>query len=231
MEHAIRIVTISREFGAGGSELAHAVGARLDWPVLDHDIVPRVAARLGMREAVVQQLNEHPPPLMHRLAAALLVLPPEAPVSVDPRDVLDLDAVADAACAELLEAARSAPVVLVGHGGQALFGDRADALHLRVVAPMEARLRRLCRRFGCDDRFAQAELRRTDEARRQYLRRYRGIDGSDPLHYHLEINTGRVTIDEAASLVVQLVEGRGAERHALGAAPSPSTATPSPRCM
>jgi cytidylate kinase len=210
MPHATDLITISREFGAGGSELARAVGARLGWTVLDRDVVTRVAARLGMGEQAVERLDEQPPPLMQRLAAALLVLPPEAPVIVHPQDALDPDAVATAARDVLLEAARTPPLVVVGHGGQALFRDRPGAVHLRVVAPVEERRLRVCRRFGCDDRFAASEMRRIDEARRQYLRRYRGVDAADPLLYDIVVNTGRVTVDEAADAVAGLERQRGA---------------------
>src|SRR5258706_14619672 len=80
----IRLITVSREFGAGGSDLASALGSRLKWPVLDHDIVHRVAERLRLNDGTVQLFHEHPPSLVAPIATVLIVslpgmysLPPE----------------------------------------------------------------------------------------------------------------------------------------------------------
>ena len=75
------LITVSREFGAGGSELARKLGERLGWPVLDDDVACRCAKRLHIDTAAVERVREHSPTLLARLSAALLVAPPEAPVA------------------------------------------------------------------------------------------------------------------------------------------------------
>src|SRR5258708_34049353 len=70
---SIRLITVSREFGAGGSDLAHELGARLKWPVLDHDIVHRVAKRLRLDDGSVEPFDEHPPSLLARIATVRIV--------------------------------------------------------------------------------------------------------------------------------------------------------------
>jgi Cytidylate kinase-like family len=205
---AIDVVTIAREFGAGGSELAEALGARLGWPVLDRELPERVARRLRLEPATVARLDEHAPNFLSRVASAMLVCPPEAPLFVDTSEMLSPDAVAEAARAELLEAVESPPLVVVGHGAQCLFRDRVGTLHVRLVAPPAARIARLRRRLACDDRSAAAALRRVDEERESYVRRYFDAEWRDPMLYDLQINTGRMTIPDAAALVAALVEQR-----------------------
>lgn len=201
----IDVVTIAREYGAGGSELAQALGERLGWPVLDRQLATLVAARLGLDEAAVARMDEHAPTLLARLASAMVVYPPEAPVYVDTSEIPTPDAVADAAREEVLAAAARPPVVIVGHGAQCLLRDRPGTLHLRLVAPVEERAARVRQRLGCDPREAAAQLRRVDDDRNAYIRRYHGASWRDPLLYDLEINTGRVDIDAAAALVAGLV--------------------------
>lgn len=229
MNHPVDVITISREFGAGGSELAHAVGARLGWRVLDGEIVRLVAARLGIEVSAAEKLDEHPTPLLERFAAMLPITLPEAPVVMDPRDLPDPDAVAHAARDVFLHAVQSPPVVLVGHGGQSFFRDRPGTLHVRVVAPLADRVRRVCRRFGRDDRSAAAEVRHTDEDRRQYLRRHCDVDWTDPLLYDVQFNTGRVSIDAAADILTRLVEHGGSDPREAAALPiAPCDGAPSP---
>lgn len=199
---AIDVVTISREFGAGGSDLATELGARLGWPILDHAFVERVAERLKLDPRTVEVLDEHPPTLFSRVASALLIAPVESPMLLDTSQVLSPDAVADASRAAIMEAVARPPVIIVGHGGQVMLRDRPHTLHVRLVAPIEARVKRICARGGCDARTASADIRRIDDARTGYIRRYFHHDLRDPLLYDLTINTGRTSIAGAADLVV-----------------------------
>jgi cytidylate kinase len=202
----IEIVTVSREFGAGGSELASRLGERLSWPVLDDEVACRCAQRLQIDTAAVERMREHSPTLLARITAALLVAPPEAP-GIDTTHLMRIDAIAEAAFESITEAAERLPVIFVGFGTQCIFADRADALHVRLVAPMETRVERLRARFGWDAATAATKARRMDEDRRRYVQRYFHRDVHDPLLYDLQINTGRTTIDEAAALIAQLVRG------------------------
>jgi Cytidylate kinase-like family len=211
----IDVITVAREFGAGGSELATALGRRLGWRVLDRDLIDRVAERLRMDPRAVEAIDEHPPHYLARVAAALHVAPPEAPMFIETADLLSPDAVAHAAREVLMESVQTPPVIVVGHGGQCLLHGRATAFHVRLVAPIERRAERLCARGACDPRSAASSIRRMDDARHAYIRRYHNADWRDPLLYDAVVNTGRITIAEAAELVVALVRARGG--HSLGA--------------
>jgi len=204
----IEIVTVSREFGAGGSELAARLGVRLGWPVLDDEVACRCAERLHLDTAAVARLREHSPTLLARLTAALLVAPPEAP-GIDTTHLLRIDAIAEAAFESIMEAAQTLPLIFVGFGTQCIFADRPDALHVRLVAPIETRVQRLRDRFGWDAVTAASKARRMDDDRRRYVQRYFHRDVLDPLLYDIQINTGRTTIDEAAALIERLVRAGG----------------------
>ena len=206
----IELITVSRQFGAGGSELARKIGERLNWPVLDDEVACRCAKRLHLDTAAVQRLREHSPTLLARLSSALLVAPPEAP-GIDTTHLLRVDAMAEAALESIMEAAKSLPLIVVGFGTQCMFADRADALHVRLVAPMTTRVERLHARYGWDATNAATRARRVDEDRRRYVQRYFHRDVNDPLLYDVQINTGRTTLDEAASMIEQLVH---VEQHA-----------------
>lgn len=207
----IDLITISREFGSGGSEFAHALGARLGWPVLDRALVYQVAERLELDAAVIERLDEHPPTRLSRLAAALFVLPPEMPSTyVAPHEQLGPDDVASAVQQVIADAVRTPPLVVVGHGAQCAFCDRPGTLHVRLVAPLDARVRRLAPRLACDQGRAVGEARRMDTERARYIQRYYRRDWNDPLLYDLQLNTGRVSIDDAATLVAGLVRGESA---------------------
>jgi CMP/dCMP kinase len=201
----IRLITISREYGAGGSELGVLLGSSLGWPVLDHELVRQLAARLSCEEGDVAAMDEHAPSFLERLAAVATVTAPESRVHSRPWTT-DPDCVAAAAREVLLEAAQNPPLIVVGHGGNCLFRGRPDVLRVRVTAPLDVRIRRVTRRSGSTPAQAAAMVRRRDSDRQHYLQRYYQTDVNDAYTYDLQINTGTVSLETAAQLVLGVVQ-------------------------
>jgi cytidylate kinase len=207
---AVQVITISREYGAGGSELGVILGETLGWPVLDHELVRQLAARLRCEEGEVKAMAEHAPSFLERLAAVAVVTAPESRVHSRPW-ATDPDCVAAAAREVLLEAARTPPLVVVGHGGNCLFRDRPDVLRVRVTAPFDVRVKRVARRTGATAQQAAADVRRRDADRQQYLQRYYQRDVNDACQYDLQINTGTVSLEAASQLVMSLLRPQDAQ--------------------
>jgi cytidylate kinase len=201
---SIQLITISREYGAGGSELGVLLGKQLGWPVLDHELVRQLAARLSCEEGEVVAMDEHAPSFLERLAAMAVVTAPESRAHSSPW-ATDPDCVAAAAREVLLEAAQTPPLVVVGHGGNCLFRNRADVLRLRVTAPFDERVKRVARRTGVMPHQAANEVRRKDADRQQYLQRYYQSNVNDACEYDLQINTGTLSLEAAAHLVLSLL--------------------------
>jgi hypothetical protein len=177
--------------------------------VLDADIARRVAARLRLPEAAVAERDEHVPSLLERVGNSLQLGTPELLVDPGYASMPGFHVIAAATTQVLLEAAATPPLVIVGHGGQALFQDRPDALHLRLVAPMDARVRRVCGRRPCAAHEAEALARRLDADHARYMRQHFDRDERDPLLYDFQVNTGRVELEDVAQAVVSLVAHRG----------------------
>lgn len=204
----VRLVTVSREFGAGGSDFARVLGERMGWPVLDRDIVQRVATRMQLDAGTIERFDEHPPSLLARIATVLIIPQPDSHSFPTPSDVPDHDTIARATHHVIEEAAATLPLIVVGHGAQCIFSARPDALHVRVVAPIGARVRLVEARLHVDPASAAAMVRRADTDRQAYVQRYFHQDWRNDLLYDVQINTGRVTIEEAARIVEELVKGR-----------------------
>jgi cytidylate kinase len=207
---SIRLITVSREFGAGGSDLAHDLGTRLKWPVLDHDIVHRVAELLRLDDGTVEPFDEHPPSLLARIATVLIVPLPGMYSFPTANEVPTHDAIADATRRVIEDAVKSLPLIVVGHGAQCMFEDRADTLSVRLVAPLGVRLSRIAARQKIDPALAAQVVRQADHDRQAYIQRYFHRDWRSELLYDLQFNTGTIGIAEAAAIVTRLVEHRSA---------------------
>lgn len=207
------VITISRMFGSGGSEIARRVATELGWTLLDNAFVERVAGRLHATPAVVEAIEEKAPSLTERIANALAYgaqeilsaplkgapLPPaEERVIEVTRDVID-DAVA------------RGPVVLVGRGAQMRLATREDAIHVLCTAPRDAAIDRVMKRENVDAKEAGRRVDEENQRRLQFVKRYWNRSWLDASNYHLCVNTAWIGIDGASALIVRM-----AREHGLG---------------
>lgn len=206
------VVTITRQYGAGGSQVARLVADALGWTVIDNEFVGQVAQRAGLPVEEVAAREERAPSLMQRLVRALAtaspeVFVPDAPVEGESHEA----AIVRQAERVIAEAAAHGRVVLVGRGAQAYLARarQEDALHAMVVAPREVRIRTVMERLHLEARRAEAAMDATDADRDRYVQRHYGRRRQDPANYHLVLNTGWLGCDGAAELVVEAVRRRG----------------------
>src|SRR5688500_13492556 len=197
------IVTISRQYGSGGSDVAARIAAALAWRLLDNAIIDRVAERLGTTVEEVEAREERVPSLVQRLADAMALGSPEmltpiADASLPPSD----EALLDVTRRVIAEAIAAGPVVLVGRGAQSMLAERSDTLHVFCYAPKPALVARAMRRLSVDAAAAQKAVEETNRQREQYVRKHWNRSWAAHENYHLCVNTDWLGIDGAADLVV-----------------------------
>lgn len=217
----VQLVTVSREFGSGGSDLAEAIGRRLGWRVVDREVVARVAEELRVPEQEVEAHDEHVDGVAERVARYLSGSFPEVVFPVEERQRLKDWQVAHLAEAVVREAAAAPRVVVVGHGGMCLFSDRADALHVRVVAPTEHRVAEVVRRLATSEAEARREIRLRDAEREAFIRRRYGRVWDACDLFSVVVNSAAVGPEEGAAMVAALVDARSAGRDPAGPEVSP----------
>lgn len=204
------LITISREFGAGGAKVAALIAAALGWTLVDNEIIDLVAARAGLTPEEVARREERVPGFVERLARTLAVTSQEFAVPQP-------EAVAGLAEPELVrlteavvrEAAAADHVVLVGRAASTVLARREDALHVRVVAPRPFRVRMIEERESIDKRHAEARVDEMDAQRGRYHREYYNRDWTDPTLYHMVLNTEALGFAGTAAVVVGRVRELG----------------------
>lgn len=196
------LITIARQFGAGGSDLALVLGKKLGWPVLDRDIIRQAAGSLKTDEASAKHLDETVETTFQTIAKGFVAAVPEA--MIEPTYEVDVDELARATHRVIVAAGARAPLIVVGHGVQCLFGDRPGTLHVRVVAPLAQRAANIAARQGMDVEAATDETNRRDADRARYLRHHFGRDNNDPMLYSVQFNTAQLTVEEIAEAIACL---------------------------
>jgi cytidylate kinase len=198
------VITVTRQYASGGSEIARRVAGALGWTVIDNEFVDEVARRAGLPAAAVAERDERAPGLLERLARTLAVASPEMFISSQAlaQPARDEATIVKLTERVIAEAAAHGRVVLVGRGAQAILAQRPDALHVYVVASKPWRVRLAVERLGVDPAKAERVVDETDRRRDQYVRTYYGRHRQDVVNYDLVVNTERLGLDGAAALVV-----------------------------
>ena len=204
------IITISRMFGSGGSDVAARVARELGWALLDNALVDEVAQRLGIPRSEVSSIEERVPSLAERIAASMALSAPEfvTPFADTSMTETAETRVADMSKQVMQEAVQQGNAVLVGRGAQSLIGDRQDALHVFCYAPKSFLVQYAIQHRGIDPAQADQEVDRRNKQREQYVKRHWGRDWRSFHNYHLCVDTGRLGIEGAADLVVQAAKKR-----------------------
>ena len=211
----VRVITISREFGSGGSEIAHILAERLQWKLIDDPLVAEIAKRAEISPELARRYDECVDPWFHRMFKALWRGGYEGVVSHGELNAFDADVMADLWKRVIRESAELGHCVIVGRGAQCLLQGRQDVFHVSVFAEMDQRVRNLrgpLRRYlpaGADPR---TEAEESDRRRADYVRRYFGDDWKDYRLYHIIINSA--VGFEAAAAAILLAAGLTA-RHSL----------------
>jgi cytidylate kinase len=204
------VITISRMFGSGGSEVAELVASALGWTLLDDAVIDAVAARLGIAPAEVKAREERVPSLAERLVDTLSLASPElAPAAAaglpPPPTESQLVEVTHHVIEEVVQAG---PAVLVGRGAQCMLAERDDVLHVFCYAPHASLVRRTMEQLGLTKAEAERRVDDTNRQRERYVRRHWGRAWRDPGNYHVCLDTTWLGIPEAASLIVGLARKR-----------------------
>lgn len=200
------IVTISREYGAGGSSVAGIVAAELGAEVVDKKLIEEVANRLSIRPSDVEAESERARSLLERLVRSFSALEPGmgmgwAPPYPDPlydprKEIIELTEQI------IREVAGSGNAVIVGRGAGFVLADRPGVFRVFLRAPEAVRVKTLMARLGLPEAETRRKMHETDSNRAAYIKQLYGRDWCDPDEYDLVVNTGRVAYKTAAQMII-----------------------------
>ncbi len=202
-----KIITIAREHGSGGQEIARGVAEMLGWRLVDREVIAEVAKRADVRPEEAAAYDERINPWVVRLAKGLWSGSPDSFAAPPRGAVFDADMTAELTRRVVLEVAFEGSCVILGRGAQCILRDRPDALHVFVYAPRADRLRRLAPRHG-GEQGAAIEMERVDRARAAYVQHYYDCDRTDRELYDLMVST-RVGIEAATRMILCAAGWRG----------------------
>lgn len=190
----IKIVTIEREYGSGGGEIAQLLAKHLGWKLWDHLLTEEIARLAECPKAVVEVREERTDPLYYRLFKSFLRGSYEGSINAHKLKLVDSESILKFTERVVQHAAKTGNSVIVGRGSQHFLRNRQDTLRLFLYAPKEDKVRRLIAR-GKSDKEAEQLADTVDRERADFIQKYFHVEWPDRSVYHAMINT--VIGDEA----------------------------------
>lgn len=184
----IKIITIEREYGCGGGEIAQLLASRLGWKLWDQLLTEEIARLAKCPKAVVEEREERTDPLYYRLFKSFMRGSYEGSINAPKLNLVDSEAVVRITQRVVEHAGEKGNCVIVGRGSQHFFRDRSDTLRIFLYASREDKVRRL-RARGKSEKEAQELVDTVDRERADFIQKYFDVEWPNRAIYHLMLNT------------------------------------------
>lgn len=184
----IKIITIEREYGCGGGEIAQLVAKRLGWKLWDQALTEEIARLAKCPTTIVEKREERADPLYYRLFKSFLRGSYEGSQNAPKLNLVDSETILATTRRVVESAATHGNCVIVGRGSQQFLKDRPETLRVFLYAPRENKIRRLMAR-GKTESEAGELIDTVDNERADFIKKYFNVEWPDRAIYHAMINT------------------------------------------
>ena len=184
----IKVITVEREYGSGGADIAKRIANRLGWKLWDQLLTNEIARLMECECRVVEQHEEKRDPLYHRLLMAFMRGSFEGSLNAPRLKMADTDCVREVAERVVKRAAEEGQCVIVGRGSAHYLRTRRDAFHVFVFAPLDEKVRRL-QAQGKTESEAIELAETVDRDRAAFVKQYFGVEWPGRDRFDLMINS------------------------------------------
>jgi cytidylate kinase len=182
------VIAMTQEMGSLAKEIALQMAQDANLAVMRHEVLENVAEKMHVPTSLISRLREGKAGLVERFTT-------------------DRERVAVYTAEEVFALADKGNVVLRGWGATCLLRPVPHVVSVRITRPLRKRVEWLMNELGTEDAgFAEAEIRRSDNAHASKIHAQFGVTWGDPLLYDLVLNTDRMSVESAAAQILQLAQ-------------------------
>lgn len=206
------IITISRQYGSDGDKIAEKLAKDLNYRYFDKFLMTEIAISSGLSEAEVVDFNEDNYKVKGFFEQLFKRREPIVEITVKERDditgstSITTKTFDEEGCLLFVQSVirklkEWGNVIILGRGAQVLLRDTPNTLHVRIIAPLEYRVKKLMEERNLKREEAQRLILEKDRCAEEYLRRFYNVDWNNPELYHLVLNTGFLSWEYAVEVI------------------------------
>lgn len=194
-----RIITVEREYGAGGSLVAAELAHRKGWQLLDQQLTGEIARLASVDDKVVARCDEKCDTLMHRLAKVFWRGSYERALPISDDKIFDTDMMVNLAHCIIEQKAKEGQCVIVGRGGPYILRNRPDTFRVFIYGSRDEKIKRMVR-LKMSEKEAIEMVDTIDQERAAFVRKYFNLEWPSRWLYHLMLNS-----DQGIEYVTEII--------------------------
>lgn len=229
------IITISREFGCAAEMVAAHIAKKLNYKIMNKEIIEYVSILTDTDKNVVESYDEEQHSNFKSILSKyidfsvfkdifkfkdeeidhckLVIEDKNDLFSENIEQDLSFDSERYQKTVEMVirKLAEKDNVIIIGRGGSFILKDHPRALHLRFYADLQLRINWVSERENLDPKTAATKIMEVDKRKKNYLTHYYGKDAENIVNYHMVINTGKLTVEEVSEVIISAIKIKGIE--------------------
>ena len=200
------VITISRQFGAGGKTLGKMLADELGYTFADSEIVTKIAQAANVSETWVENVEKEAGGKLSRVISSMVNKSLVDKVLKDERGYIDEQIYLDYLIVMIAQIAEEGNAVILGRGSQYILRGHPDTVHVLLINEFENRVQFMMDRYDMSYSKAASTIRNEDKRRANLYRRIGKTDFDAPDLYHLVLNMADIDLDTARGMVLDLVK-------------------------
>ncbi len=200
------VITISRQFGAGGRTLGQMVAEKLNYRFLDDAVIQELSKRIRVTKESVAEMEEIAGGLFSKIVSTMLSRRYMERLAGESSGYIDEVIYVEKLKEVINDLAKQDNIILLGRGSQFILAERENTFHFLLVADKEARIKFMQRRYNLSDTKAYQEVLGGEKRRKNVYAKMGCTNFNDPETYHMVLNMSRLTLEQAVNQIVHLVE-------------------------
>ena len=199
------VITISRQYGAGGKTLGKMIADELGYEFADSEIIARVAEMANVSTHWVETVENEAGGKLSRFVSRMVSKPLVERILKDERGYIDEKIYLDYLVLIIAQIADEGNVVILGRGSQYILNDHPEAFHLLMIDEFDNRVRFMQKNYELSESRAARVVRGEDKRRKALYQKLGKTDYDDPFLYHLVLNMSKLSLEEAKKIVCNRV--------------------------
>jgi len=200
------VITISRQFGAGGITLGKMVAEKFGYTFADTEIINMVAEMANVSTSFVETVEKEAGGKFSKFISRMVSKPLVERILKDERGYIDEKIYLDYLVLIIAQMADDGEVVILGRGSQYILNDHPDAYHILLIDTFENRARFMQKNYDLSLSRATQVVKNEDKRRLNLYKKLGKTDYDNAELYHLVLNMNRIHLDQALELVTNLIE-------------------------
>ena len=199
------VITISRQFGAGGNTLGRMIADELGYTFADKGIIQRISKEANVSTKWIESFEKEAGSKISRMITSMVSKRLVDRILKDERGYLDEKIYLDYLVLIIAQVADEGDVVILGRGSQYILNDHPDACHILLIDDFVNRVKFMMDHYDLSERRAIQVVKNEDKRRAILYSRLGKHDYDSPSLYHMVLNMSRLDLESAFKLICNLV--------------------------